>query len=108
MIDPHTALFDHLFQVAIAERISQIPAYTKKNDVLFKSVSFEVDHRDSWLFFVEAKITRNGDSPLTQQNLENDQDSELADLEMDTRPEDVLAEIERLQQRVLSRKKTTS
>src|SRR5512141_2443692 len=31
--------------------------------------------------------------------IENDQDSELADLEMETRPEDVLAEIDRLQQR---------
>ena len=30
----------------------------------------------------------------------NDQDSELADLEMETRPEDVLAEIDRLQQRL--------
>lgn len=30
--------------------------------------------------------------------IENDQDSELADLEMETRPEDVLAEIDRLQQ----------
>jgi uncharacterized membrane protein len=29
--------------------------------------------------------------------IENDKDSELADLEMETRPEDVLAEIERLQ-----------
>ena len=32
--------------------------------------------------------------------IENDEDSELADLEMETRPEDVLAEIERLQQRI--------
>jgi uncharacterized membrane protein len=32
--------------------------------------------------------------------IENDQDSELADLEMETRPEDVLAEIDRLQQRL--------
>jgi uncharacterized membrane protein len=31
--------------------------------------------------------------------IENDEDSELADLEMETRPEDVLAEIDRLQQR---------
>jgi len=31
--------------------------------------------------------------------IENDADSELADLEMETKPEDVLAEIERLQQR---------
>jgi uncharacterized membrane protein len=34
-------------------------------------------------------------------------DSELADLEMETKPEDVLAEIERLQQRALSSKKPT-
>jgi len=33
--------------------------------------------------------------------IENDADSELADLEMETKPEDVLAEIERLQQRTL-------
>jgi uncharacterized membrane protein len=32
--------------------------------------------------------------------IENDEDSELADLEMETRPEDVLAEIERLQQKM--------
>jgi uncharacterized membrane protein len=35
-------------------------------------------------------------------------DSELADLEMETKPEDVLAEIERLQQRALSSKKPTA
>jgi hypothetical protein len=34
--------------------------------------------------------------------------SELADLEMEIKPEDVLAEIERLRQRALSRKKPTS
>jgi uncharacterized membrane protein len=32
--------------------------------------------------------------------IENDTDSELADLEMETRPEDVLAEIDRLQERM--------
>ena len=32
--------------------------------------------------------------------VKNDENSELADLEMETRPEDVLAEIERLQQRI--------
>jgi hypothetical protein len=32
--------------------------------------------------------------------IEADEDNELADLEMETRPEDVLAEIERLQQRI--------
>jgi len=35
--------------------------------------------------------------------IKNHADSELADLEMETRPEDVLAEIERLQQRARSR-----
>ena len=35
--------------------------------------------------------------------IENDADSELADLEMETRPEDVLAEIDRLQQRMKSK-----
>ena len=32
--------------------------------------------------------------------IENDENSELADLEMETRPEDVLAEIERLQEKM--------
>ena len=36
--------------------------------------------------------------------IENDADSELADLEMETKPEDVLAEIERLQRRAFRRK----
>jgi uncharacterized membrane protein len=40
--------------------------------------------------------------------IENHENSELADLEMETKPEDVLAEIERLQQRALSRKGPTS
>ena len=35
----------------------------------------------------------------------NDADSELADLEMETRPEDVLAEIDRLQRHVRGGKK---
>ena len=39
--------------------------------------------------------------------IENDEHSELADLEMETKPEDVLAEIERLSQRALSRKNPT-
>ena len=38
----------------------------------------------------------------------NDTDSDLADLEMETRPEDVLAEIDRLQRRALGRKKPAS
>ena len=39
--------------------------------------------------------------------IDNDEDSELADLEMETKPEDVLAEIERLQRLVLKRKRRT-
>ncbi len=38
--------------------------------------------------------------------IENDKDGELADLEMETRPEDVLAEIARLQPSALNTKKT--
>lgn len=37
--------------------------------------------------------------------IENDEDSELADLEMETKPEDVLTEISRLQHIALKRKK---
>jgi hypothetical protein len=40
--------------------------------------------------------------------IENDADSDLADLEMETKPEDVLAGIARLQQLALRRKKPTS
>jgi uncharacterized membrane protein len=40
--------------------------------------------------------------------IENDEDSELADLEMETRPEDVLAEIARLHQRALHEKRNHS
>lgn len=39
--------------------------------------------------------------------IDNDEDSELADLEMETKPEDVLAEIERLTKLVLKRKQRT-
>lgn len=39
--------------------------------------------------------------------IENHENSDLADLEMETKPEDVLAEIEPLQQRVLSRRTPT-
>jgi uncharacterized membrane protein len=40
--------------------------------------------------------------------IENHESSDLADLEMETKPEDVLAEIERLQQRALSSKGPTA
>ena len=40
--------------------------------------------------------------------IEDDEDSELADLEMETKPEDVLAEIDRLHQRAFNKKQPTS
>jgi len=39
------------------------------------------------------------DAIQDKMGIDNDTDSDLADLEMETKPEDVLAEIERLQQR---------
>jgi uncharacterized membrane protein len=44
------------------------------------------------------------DAIQDKMGIDNDEDSELADLEMETKPEDVLAEIERLQQRAFRRK----
>ena len=46
-----------------------------------------------------TRVLQMLDTIQDQLGIENDQDSELADLEMETRPEDVLAEIHRLQQR---------
>ena len=48
------------------------------------------------------------DAIQDKMGIKNAADDELADLEMETKPEDVLAEIERLQQRALSRKKPTA
>ncbi|OYD91361.1 hypothetical protein CDG77_16055 [Nostoc sp. 'Peltigera membranacea cyanobiont' 213] len=45
------------------------------------------------------------DAIQDKMGIDNDEDSELADLEMETKPEDVLTEIERLQQLALKRKK---
>ena len=52
-----------------------------------------------------TRVLRMLDAIQDKMGIDNDADDELADLEMETRPEDVLAEIERLQQRALSRKK---
>jgi uncharacterized membrane protein len=48
------------------------------------------------------------DAIQRKMGIDDDRASELADLEMETRPEDVLAEIERLQQHALSGKETAS
>ncbi len=55
-----------------------------------------------------TRVLQMLDAIQEKMGIEDDVDSELADLEMETKPEDVLAEIERLQQRAFSRKKTAS
>ena len=55
-----------------------------------------------------TRVLQMLDAIQDKMGIENDEDSELADLEMETRPEDVLAEIERLQKRVFSRKEPIS
>ena len=47
-----------------------------------------------------TRVLQMLDAIQDKMGIDNDQDSELADLEMETRPEDVLAEIDRLQQRL--------
>jgi uncharacterized membrane protein len=51
-----------------------------------------------------TRVIQMLDAVHTKLGIENDPMSELADLEMETKPEDVLAEIERLQQRALVRR----
>ncbi len=55
-----------------------------------------------------TRVLQMLDAIQEKMGIEDDADSELADLEMETKPEDVLAEIERLQQRAFRRKKTAS
>jgi uncharacterized membrane protein len=50
-----------------------------------------------------TRVLQMLDAIQDKMGIENDEDSDLADLEMETKPEDVLAEIERLQKRVISR-----
>jgi len=78
-------------------------------------LSEEAEHRADLALHIglltEHELTRvlqMLDAIQDKMAIENHENSELADLEMETKPEDVLAEIERLQQRVLSRKKPTS
>ncbi|MEH1834294.1 MAG: DUF1003 domain-containing protein [Nostoc sp.] len=52
-----------------------------------------------------TRVLQMLDAIQEQMGIENDKDSDLADLEMETKPEDVLSEIERLQQMALKRKK---
>lgn len=55
-----------------------------------------------------TRVLQMLDAIQTRMGIENDVGSDLADLEMETRPEDVLAEIERLQRRASQRKKPRS
>ena len=78
-------------------------------------LSEEAEHRADLALHIglltEHELTRvlqMLDAIQDKMGIKNDEDSELADLEMETKPEDVLAEIERLQQRALSRKKPTA
>ena len=47
-----------------------------------------------------TRVLQMLDAIQVKLEIDTDEDSELADLEMETKPEDVLAEIERLQQRI--------
>lgn len=51
-----------------------------------------------------TRVLQMLDAIQEKMGIENHEESELADLEMETKPEDVLAEIERLQQRALNKK----
>jgi hypothetical protein len=44
MVDFDATLYHHLFQIPVAERVSQVPADAGQNDVFFDAVTFEVDH----------------------------------------------------------------
>ena len=55
-----------------------------------------------------TRVLQMLDAIQHKMGIEDDESSELADLEMETKPEDVLAEIERLQRRASSRNKPTS
>ena len=51
-----------------------------------------------------TRVLQMLDAIQRKMGIDDDESSELADLEMETKPEDVLAEIERLQQRAVSGK----
>ena len=50
MVDRHAALFHHLFQVSVAQRVGRIPADANQDHVDRKAHSFEVEHVDSSKF----------------------------------------------------------
>ena len=52
-----------------------------------------------------TRVLQMLDAIQDKMGIENNDDSELADLEIETKPEDVLNEIERIQQLTVKRKK---
>lgn len=69
MIDVHAAFCHHLLQVAVAERIGQVPANTEQNDFPFEAVTFEVDHAGSCKAIRWARsLPKSGLPLLTQHN----------------------------------------
>ncbi len=45
MVNLNVALAASFLQVPVAERIGEVPADTKQDNVLLEAVTFEVDHR---------------------------------------------------------------
>jgi len=78
-------------------------------------LSAETEHRADLALHIglltEHELTRvlqMLDAIQDKLGIDNHENSDLADLEMETKPEDVLAEIARLQQRARSSKKPTA
>src|SRR6266487_6091117 len=71
VIDVQTPLPHHLFEIAVAERISKVPAYTEQNDVGFVMTPFERvllvhEGNSSSASIQEAELTTS--PPFLQQN----------------------------------------
>ena len=60
-------------------------------------------HIDLLTEYELTRILQMLDAIQDKLGIPNEEDPELADLEMETKPEEVLAEIERLQERVVKR-----
>ncbi|MGH2605408.1 MAG: DUF1003 domain-containing protein, partial [Anaerolineales bacterium] len=58
-------------------------------------------HIDLLTEYELTRVLKMLDAIQDRMGIENDQDTELAELESETKPEEVLAEIDRLQRRVL-------
>ena len=44
MVDLDASFFHHLLELAVADRVRHIPAYTPKDDLPLKMTAFEIDH----------------------------------------------------------------